>query len=210
MSFVEDRFPVCPSVGAQSAPSYNVSVARMMSGAERRNRFWQYPLHRYTVSVDPRAVDEVQTVLEWWHAMGGMECGFRWIDYADYKSCRVNETPSPLDQPFTGGAASPVGYQLVKEYTVGTRTQERVILKPVAGTIRVANGSGVEQASNLWDLDTTTGILIPLPGFSGVPTTWGGEFDVPVRFDGTELPITIHQTRVQGTSFVLAELRNPD
>lgn len=209
MSFIEERFPICPSLGAQSAPAYNVSVARMMSGAERRNRFWQYPLHRYTVSVDPRAVDEVQTVLEWWHAMGGMECGFRWIDYADYKSCRVNQTPTALDQPLTA-TGSPLSYQLVKEYTVGTRTQERIILKPVDGTIRVANGSGVEQASNLWSLDTTTGLLTTLPGFSGVPLTWGGEFDVPVRFDGTELPITIHQTRVQGTSFVLAELRNPD
>lgn len=208
MSFVEDRFPVCPSVGAQSAPAYQVSVARMMSGAERRNRFWQYPLHRYTVSVDPRQVDEVQTVLEWWHAMGGMECGFRWIDYADYKSCQVHLNPTPLDQPLEA-TGSPLAYQLMKQYTVGARTQERIILKPVSGTIRVANGSGVEQASNLWDLDETTGQLITLPGFSGIPTTWGGEFDVPVRFEGTELPITLIQNRIHGTSFTLVELRNP-
>lgn len=209
MSFIEEQFPVCPSIGSQSAPAYNVSVARMMSGAERRNRFWQYPLHRYTVSVDPRQVDEVQTVLEWWHAMGGPECGFRWIDYADYKSVRVNQEVSPTDQPIQSSAVSPTGYQLIKEYTVGSRTQQRIILKPVASTIRVANGAGVEQGPSTWDVDSTTGILTVLPGFTGVPTTWGGEFDVPVRFEGNELPITLHQNAVQGTSFVLVELRNP-
>lgn len=210
MAFIEEQFPICPSLGAKSAPAYNVSVARMQSGAERRNRFWQYPLHRYIVSVDPRKVDEVQEVLEWWHAMGGPECGFRWIDYADYKSCRVHLDPTPLDQPIASGSGSPLTYQLMKEYTVGSRTQERIILKPVSGTIRVANGSGTEQASNLWDLDYTTGILTPLPGFSGVPATWGGEFDVPVRFEGTELPITLMQNTIHGTDFVLVELRNPD
>lgn len=209
MSFIEQQFPVCPSLGAQSAPAYNVSVARMMSGAERRNRFWQYPLHRYNVSVDPRAVDEVQTVLEWWHAMGGPECGFRWIDYADYKSCRVQNEPTPFDQPFTPAAGSPAGYQLIKEYTVGSRTQERIILKPVSGTIRVANGAGTEQLAGTWSIDYTTGILTPGVGFSGVPTTWGGEFDVPVRFEGSELPITLMQETIHGTSFVLVELRNP-
>lgn len=209
MSFIEEQFPVCPSVGSQSAPAYNVSVARMMSGAERRNRFWQYPLHRYTVSVDPRQVDEVQTVLEWWHAMGGQECGFRWIDYADYKSCRVNQDVTPTDQPISISVESPSSFQLIKEYTVGARTQERIILKPVSGTIRVANGSGVEQPANTWSIDYTTGLLTPLMGFTGVPTTWGGEFDVPVRFEGSELPITLHQNAVQGTSFVLVELRNP-
>lgn len=210
MSFIEEQFPICPSLGVQSAPAYLVNVARMQSGSERRNRFWQYPLHRFTVSVDPRAVDEVQTVLEWWHAMGGMECGFRWKDWADYKSCRVNATVTPLDQPFAAGAGSPLGYQLIKRYTVATRDQDRVILKPVAGTVRVANGSGDEQASNLWDLDTATGILTPLPGFVGVPTTWGGEFDVPVRFDGSDLPVTLMQDTIHGTSFVLMELRDPD
>lgn len=210
MSFIEEQFPVCPSLGMQSAPAYRVSVARMNSGSERRNRFWQYPLHRYTVSVDPRLVDEVQIVLKWWHAMGGMECGFRVKDPADYKSCQVNQTATPLDQPLDPIPESPSGYQLIKEYTVGSRTQERRILKPVAGTITVANGSGVEQASNTWSLDTTTGILMPLAGFSGVPTTWGGEFDVPVRFDGEELPITIMLETIHGTSFVLMELRDPD
>lgn len=210
MSFIEEVFPVCPSLGAQSTPAYNVSVARMMSGAERRNRFWQYPLHRFMLSVDPRQIDEVQIVLEWFHAMGGPECGFRWSDYADYKSSRVQNTPTPLDQPLDPILESPSGYQLIKEYTVGSRTQERIILKPVASSIRVANGSGVEQASNRWSLDSTTGILTPLGGFSGVPTTWGGEFDVPVRFEGNELPITIIQNTVHGTSFTLVELRDPD
>lgn len=211
MSFIESQFPICPSLGAQSAPSYLVSVARMQSGAERRNRFWQYPLHRYTISIDPREVDEVQQVLEWFHAMGGPECGFRFVDYADYKSCRVQNTPTALDQPLQSAGGSPVlGYQLVKEYTVGTRTQERIILKPVASTIRVANELGAEQASNLWTLDDTTGIVTPEMGFVGVPTTWGGEFDVPVRFENSELPITIQLNTIHGTSFVLQELRDPD
>lgn len=207
MSFVEERFPICPSLNVQSAPAYRVSVARMDSGQERRNRFWQYPLHRITASVDPRKVDEVQTVAEWWHAMGGAECGFRWKDYADYKSCRVQQTPTALDQGFLAVDASDPGYQLVKTYTAGGRSQNRIISKPVVGTILVANEVGAVQTSDRWDLDSTTGIITPLGGFVGVPTTWGGEFDVPVRFEGEELSITVLLQSVHGTSFVLMELR---
>lgn len=210
MAFIEEQFPLVPSVGAKSIPAYSNSAVRMRSGSERRNRFWEYPLHRYMISVDPREVDEVQTVLEWFHAMGGTECGFRLIDRADFKSCRVQNTPAPLDQPLVALDTSPVSYQLIKEYTVGSRTQERIILKPVAGTIRVANGAGAEQSSSTWDLDTTTGILTPNGGFTGVPTTWGGEFDVPVRFESDELPITLMLNTIHGTDFALVELRDPD
>ena len=210
MSFVEERFLFCPSLGAQSIPRYAASIARMMSGAERRNRFWQYPLCRFLIAIDPREIEEVQFVLRFFHAMGATECGFRFPDRADYKSCMVHETPTPLDQPLEPTGDSPGTYQLIKEYTVGTRTQQRIILKPVASTIRVANGDGDEQDADTWEIDETTGIITALEGFSGVPSSWGGEFDVPVRFESEELPIILQQNTIHGASFSLIELRNPN
>ncbi len=207
MSFLEEQFPICPSLGMQSAPSYLVDVVRMQSGVEKRNRYWSRPLYRYTVSVYPRLRDEVQQVLEFWHAVGGRECGFRFKDYVDFKSCRTQNTPTPTDQPLVALSGSPSGYQLTKRYTFGSRSQDREIYKPVDGTIRIANQAGVEQGSGTWDLDPTTGILLTLGGFSGVPTTWGGEFDVPVRFDSMDLPITLQQYDIHGVSFTLTELR---
>ena len=60
----------------------------------------------------------------------------------------------------------------------------RRIVKPVAGTVRVARG-GVEAVSG-WSVNATTVVVsfATAPG-AGVLVTAGFEFDVAVRFDTT-------------------------
>jgi uncharacterized protein (TIGR02217 family) len=208
VSFLESpRFEICPSIGYQSRPAFNVERIRMQSGVTKKNQLWERPLFRYTVTIGPRAEEEIQDVYEFFMALGGPEVGFRFQDLADYKSCRPYQTATALDQPLTPGGSSPSGYMMVKDYTKGWRTQRRDIFKPVASTIKVANQAGVEQTAGTWSLDDQTGIITPLGGFSGTPTTWGGEFDVPVEFEGNELPIEFDYVAAHSVSFNLLEMR---
>lgn len=202
------RFPGCPSFGYVSNPRYSTTKSQLANGKELRNRNWQYPLYSFQFTVGPRQEAEIEELLDFWHALGGEECGFRFKDIADYKTCRLSQTPSPTDAPIAENAVSPGSYQLYKSYSAGARQQLRKIHKPVEGTIRVANQLGVEQASSHWIIDYATGELYVLDGFTGTPTTWGGEFDVPVRFD-SEFPIEIVSHKVESVQFVLCEMRGP-
>ena len=209
MSFLETpRFPGCPRYGYVSEPMYSVSVIERASGVERRNRNWQYPLTRITITVGPSEGGDpaVQELLKFWHAVGGQAYGFRVKDYADYKSCEVGDTPAATDCPLavvTG--ASPTEYQLVKRYTYGALSQDRPIYKPVSGTILIADGGIIKTETTHYTVDYTTGRVTLLFTPSGA-LTWGGEFDLPMRFDGN-FPVEIISYRQQSVSFALKEIR---
>ncbi|MFA6204221.1 MAG: DUF2460 domain-containing protein [Gallionella sp.] len=208
MEFLETpAFPGCPSFGFISQPEYMNQIVVFSGGQERRNRMWARPRYRFTATIGPRVEDEIEEIIEFYHAVGGTEIGFRFKDWSDYKSCRLGATPTATDKPIvTVGTGSSAVLQLAKTYIAGARQQIRYIKKPVSGTILVANETGAVQASNLWDLDYTTGTIVELPGFVGTPTTWGGEFDVPCRFD-SELPIEIQNKQIESVSIALIELR---
>ena len=102
--------------------------------------------------------------------------------------------------------ASPEVYQLFKRYAYGARYQDRPIYKPVQGTI-VVEDDGVPRVEGAdYTIDYTTGLvtLAFTPSTSG--PTWGGEFDLPMRFDGG-FPLEIITRRAQSVSFALKELR---
>lgn len=195
-------FPGTPSYGFVSQPMYKTEIIVTATGRQERFRLWEYPLHRYTVTIGPRLEGEISELLAFYHAVGGEYAGFRFRDWADYKSCMIDDTPAADDQPLVQIGSS-LAYQLTKEYTVGGQTQQRIIAKPVAATILVAeNGTSVTTG---WTLDSTTGV-ITFDATPDAPVTWGGEFDVPVRFDG-DFPIELHTFRIQTVSFALEELR---
>jgi uncharacterized protein (TIGR02217 family) len=191
------RFPGCPSFGFTSDPEYRVVITRRSSGVEKRNRAWLRPLIKLTVTVGPRLEGEIQELLEFWHACGGMARAFRVKDYSDYKSCQVQLTPTNLDQPLVEIPDSPGIYQLTKRYQYGVDEngdpvyQDREIYKPVQGTI-LLSGSGT--------IDYTNGTV------NGTGGTWGGEFDVPMRFD-SNFPIELSNQRIETVTFALTEVR---
>jgi uncharacterized protein (TIGR02217 family) len=211
MDFLDVSFPSLPSFGYTAEPRYSVSIIQRASGHERRNANWSYPLHRYTVTVGPRAEAEVAALLEFWHAVGGSAYAFRFKDFADYLSCRIGSTFAATDQPLVSLGTSPNTYQLTKRYTTGAllspiaRTQSRPITKPVSGKILIADNSTLKTETTHYTLDYATGVVSLHFTPSGA-LTWGGEFDVPVRFD-SEFPVEILSRRIQSVQAVLAEVR---
>lgn len=200
-SFVESpRFPYCPSFGYTSDAEYRVVITRRASGVEKRNRAWRYTLVKGTVTVGPRREEEIQDLLQWWHACGGTAIGFRVKDYADYKSCYVSQTPTAVDQPLLE-TDTPGVYQLAKRYFAGIDQDSqpvygyRPVYKPVSGTVLLSGAGSV---------DYTTGLV---SGSSG--GTAGFEYDLPMRFD-SGFPVEIIEQRIQSVTFGLTELRRSE
>lgn len=202
-------FPDCSTYGFTSEPRYLVKIVQREGGYERRDRKWSRPLHMYTaVPTGERRSSEMQDLLYFWHAMGGRSSRFRFKDWADYKSCQVDEDVSAFDQPFEFVAGSPGGYRMLKQYTYGSVTQEREIIHPKGSSIAVANQLGVVQSPSSYTVEEDTGFVVPGGGFSGTPNSWGGEFYVPARFD-SEFSVEITNFKIHNIQFTVCELRVP-
>lgn len=207
MAFHEVRFPDDISRGARGGPERRTQIVELASGEEERNASWANSRRRYDAAYGIRRVDDLAAIVAFFEARNGRLYGFRWKDWADYKSCLPSRTPSATDQTIGTSDGAKTAFQLVKTYTSGSQSWTRTITKPVAGTVRVAV-DGIEQAGG-WSADVTTGLVSfdPAPA-TGAVITAGFEFDVPVRFDTDTLDVTLDIERLGSiTSIPLIEVR---
>jgi uncharacterized protein (TIGR02217 family) len=202
-------FPACPTFGFTAEPEYLVKITAREGGYERRDRKWARPLLSFTgVPLGDRPQKDIEAVLHFWHAMGGMSDPFRFRDWTDYKSCPLDATPAATDQPIVASMDSPPKLRLVKQYVVGSVIQQREIVRPFGASLLIANETGAVQPASSWTVDEATGLLTRGSGFAGTPTAWGGEFFVWVRFNG-QLNPQISNHRIQNVTIQLKELRVP-
>ena len=207
MAFHEVRFPDNISRGARGGPERRTQIVELASGDEERNASWANSRRRYDVAYGIRRADDLAAVVAFFEARNGRLHGFRYKDWADYKSNLPSQAITPIDQQIGTGTGSLQTYQLSKRYTSGAQTWVRTIAKPVAGTVRVALGM-VEQMSG-WTVDTTTGVVtFTTAPAGGVAVRAGFEFDVPVRFDSDTLDVTLDFERLGSiTAIPLLEIR---
>jgi uncharacterized protein (TIGR02217 family) len=163
------RFPTSIALGSQGGPGFNTDVVVVASGAERRNQNWQTARARYDVRHGVKTRAQMRELIAFFRAMKGRLHSFRFKDHADY-----NVTGSEGVLVAVSGASPAVQYQLYKQYDAGSLYDLRKITKPVSGTVTLT-GTGT------YSLDYTTGVVTVSAG--SPPTSWTGEFDVPVRFD---------------------------
>lgn len=205
MAFHEVRFPDNISRGARGGPERRTQIVELASGDEERNASWANSRRRYDVAYGIRRADDLAAVVAFFEARNGRLHGFRYKDWADYKSALPSQAINATDQQIgTGGQQT---FQLAKRYTSGAQTWMRTIAKPVTGTVRVALGM-VEQISG-WTLDATTGVItFTTAPAGGVIVRAGFEFDVPVRFDSDTLDVTLDFERLGSiTAIPLLEIR---
>lgn len=175
MSFVEVQFPSDISYGATGGPMFLTDVVATVSGHEQRNSKWSQARARYNVASGVKTETQWQALIAFFRARRGKAVGFRFKDWGDFKA--VNQPLLSL-----GGTQ----YQLVKQYVSGAVVSERIITKPVAGTVKLYRNS-LLQASG-WSIDTATGIITT--SLTGTLTV-DFDFDVPVRFDTDELALSL-------------------
>jgi uncharacterized protein (TIGR02217 family) len=207
MAFHEIRFPDGISRGAKGGPERRTRIVELASGDEERNASWANSRRRYDVSYGVRRADDLAAVIAFFEARNGRLHAFRFKDWSDYKSCLPSAAPSPTDQIIGTGNGSTTTFALTKTYVSGAQSWARAILKPVAGTVTVSL-NGIAQGSG-WSVNTTTGIVtFAVPPTTGAVIRAGFEFDVPVRFDTDELPVTLDIERTGSIpSIPLIEVR---
>ena len=173
MAFLEMAvFPESLAFGAIGGPEYATSVVAGDGGDEHRQATWTYPRHRYQLSLAVRNAADTIALYAFFHAVAkGRANGFRFLDFGAGESVGYIE-------PIGTGTGASATYQLIKRYTSGATTMDRLISKPISGSVRVFV-AGVETTS--FTVDTATGI-VTMSATASAAITASFRFHVPVRF----------------------------
>ncbi len=184
-SFEDISFPARLAFGSGSGIERRTQIVTLASGFERRIAPWALGRRRYLIGAGVRPLDEAAELLAFFEAREGPLIGFRFRDFADWKSGLISAPISPLDQALGTGDGVTKIYPLLKAYG-GVK---RAIKKPVAGSVRVAK-NGVEISA--FSVDETTGeITFEMAHETGAILTAGFAFDVPVRFESDRIDLTL-------------------
>ncbi len=193
MPFHEVRFPANLSFGSVGGPERRTEIVTLANGFEERNTPWAHSRRRYDAGLGLRSLDDVQALTAFFEARRGQLFGFRWKDWADYKSSVSSAAVDFRDQVAGEGDGVTVGFQLTKSYRSGPGLDYvRPITKPVAGTVKMGVAGDAMQEGVHYEVDTSTGIVTfaEAPAL-GAQITAGFEFDVPVRFDTDRIQTSV-------------------
>lgn len=192
MNFHEVQFPPDLSFGALGGPQRRVDVVALANGYEERNTPWAHSRRVYDAGLGMRSIDDVQALTGFFEARYGQMYGFRWKDWADFKSCRASVDIAFEDQSLGYGDGVRMEFQLAKTYVSGDHNYVRPITKPVRGTVQVGIEQDRLQEGVDFDLDSTTGMIrFAHPPDPDMQVSAGFEFDVPVRFDTDRILVSV-------------------
>ncbi len=192
MGFHEVRFPANLSFGSVGGPERRTDIVTLVNGFEERNSPWAHSRRRYDAGLGLRSLDDVEALIAFFEARRGQLNGFRWKDWADFKSARATRAVTALDQELGMGDGVRTAFALVKTYRSGEQAYVRPIAKPVAGSVRVAVGGDPKVEGLEVGIDAATGLVtLAVPPPMGALVTAGFEFDVPVRFDTDRIATSV-------------------
>ncbi|WP_299358150.1 DUF2460 domain-containing protein [uncultured Paracoccus sp.] len=192
MAFHEVRFPTNMSFGAVGGPERRTEIVSLTNGFEERNTPWAHSRRRYDAGVGLRSLDDVAALIAFYEARAGQLHGFRWKDWADFRSCVPSRRPAAADQTIGTGDGQTRSFVLQKLYHSGPGEYARPIRKPVAGSVLVAVAGEPQTEGMDHVTDHATGVItFATPPAPGAEVTAGFEFDVPVRFDTDRIAVSV-------------------
>lgn len=192
MAFHDIRFPANLSFGSIGGPERRTEIVTLANGFEERNTPWAHSRRRYDAGMGLRSLNDVEVLIAFFEARGGQLHGFRWKDWADYKSCPPLSQPGPLDQLIGTGDGVTTVFRLQKTYVSGLQSYARPIRKPVAGTVQIAVSEDPKIEGQEFSIDPDSGeVTFVLPPQLGTRISAGFEFDVPVRFDADAIQTSV-------------------
>lgn len=190
--FHEIRFPANLSFGSVGGPERRTEIVTLTNGHEERNTPWAHSRRHYDAGLGLRSLDDIAALIAFFEGRGGQLHGFRWKDWADYKSCAPSRAPEFSDQQIGVGDGRLQQFQLCKAYASGPGRYVRPILKPVLGTVLVGVGGEPQREGLDFHVDPATGIIsLTTAAGPGAEITAGFEFDVPVRFDTDRIAVSV-------------------
>ena len=193
-AFHEVLFPLDVALKSAGGPERRTDIVSFGSGREERNARWAHSRRRFDAGYGVKTLAELQRVVAFFEERRGRLYGFRWRDRLDATSAATGAVISPLDQGIGTGDGTTATFQLVKTYGGGFAPYQRAIVKPVAGSVRIAVDHVEAVGGTAFTVDATTGIVTFLAGHipaAGQAITAGFQFDVPVRFDTDYLEVDL-------------------
>jgi len=184
--FHEVNFPDDIAYGSAGGPGFKTQIVELPSGSEERVQVFEGGRMEFDVSYGVRKPEQLAAVQRFYRLRRGAFNGFRFKDFYDFNSNTTNPSyegagQGTRDQVIGVGDDSNTVFQLKKVYSDGTNSTDRLIFKPVEGTVRVWV-NGVEQTTG-WSLNTTNGnITFDTAPAAGHTIEASFDFDVPVRF----------------------------
>lgn len=190
MAFQEVLFPTDIAYGSSGGPTRRTEIVILDSGFEERNTSWASSRHRFNISYGVKTYDQLETLITFWQARSGPLNGFRFKDFADFRSKGPQTAITDTDQLLGVGDGANQTFQLIKTYSSGGSSYVRTINKPTSSTT-IISLDDVSQASG-WSVDITTGIVTftSAPG-ADVDVKAGFEFEVPTRFESDEVIVNL-------------------
>jgi uncharacterized protein (TIGR02217 family) len=188
MAFHDIRFPDSIAQGATGGPTFSTSVITSSGGHEQRQGAWANGRGRWNVGTGLQRRADVTALIAFFRARAGKLNAFRFRDWSDYALARqeIGTTNGTL-----------ATWQIFKVYTSGPTTVNRTITRPVSGTVRcwVDNVERTLGAGGSdFQVNLSTGVITlgtTLAATTGQDIEAACDFDVPVRFDTDELPLTL-------------------
>lgn len=185
------------------APNYSTDIAQSDSGSEQANQQWDHALRSVILTEGVRDQVTFEALLSHWHVMRGPFHTFPFRDPTDFASVdlvQVNVAPtiSRTDQSLGTGDGFTRFFQLTKRYTRDAETYDRVIRYPVVSSILIGV-DGVDPSALSPALTVTINRQSGQVEFDSPPPaasvlTWGGYFDLQVRFEADDVFDGIMQT----------------
>lgn len=200
MAFDDVLFPEDISFGSSAGPGFKTRYIELTGGGEQRIARFETPRHQYDVGYGIRTYDALMVVKRFFMARRGGLQAFRLKDWQDYATNATHVLYRGTDAATTGadmpmnavdgsaslgfGSGTEKEFQLVKEYDDDIQDHLRNVTKPRSGTVAVqVNAVGQTEGAD-FTLDYATGIVtFTTAPPAGQTVRWGGQFDVPVRFD---------------------------
>lgn len=182
--FVEQRFPTSLSYGSSGGPGFQTSVFKVDSGVEHTQADWDRLRARYSVEFSYVPKVDLDAVENFFYAMRGQGIGFRFKDWNDYQIVKQNIA--------VGDGVSRT-FQLFKRYRSGPAYFDRIIKKPVRGSItELYLEDELLTPNREFFINYSTGevTFVDAPPAGTIVYLPYAEFDVPVRFATDQLSVS--------------------
>ena len=98
MAFHEVRLPARLAFGSTGGVERRTEITTLGSGFERRSTPWAEGRRRYLIGAGLRSLDDMAALTAFFEARRGRLYGFRFRDFADFKSCAPGEAVAATDQ----------------------------------------------------------------------------------------------------------------
>lgn len=190
--YLDDCVPGYPVLGS---PRWSTDIAMADGGDEQVNERWAHPLNRYTLPEAVRTMTVFNAIRDHWLVMRGPAHTWPFRDPLDFASVPLaapNTAPAvtPYDQDLGIGDGVTRTFQMQKTYARGAQEYVRTIALPVVASVRIGRdgaSSPPQEMLSGWSVSRTTGIVtFDTAPANGEVLTWGGYFDVPVRFESDD------------------------